>query len=174
MYQDFAKYFINIKDNVLLGNYGERFASEEQEKRVKKVLKDMNMEDDVNLLKKGIYTLLGKLEEDGVDLSGGQWQKIVLSRTLISNAPFYILDEPTAALDPISESKLYELFSKVSTEKSMFLITHRLGAARICDEIFVIDKGTVIEHGTHEELIESKGTYAEMFEAQRSWYNEEE
>lgn len=174
VYQDFAKYFINIKDNVLLGDYGERFASEEQEKRVKKVLKDMNMEDDVNLLKKGIYTLLGKLEEDGVDLSGGQWQKIALSRTLISNAPFYILDEPTAALDPISESKLYELFSKVSTEKSMFLITHRLGAVRICDEIFVIDKGTVIEHGTHEELIENKGAYAEMFEAQRSWYNEEE
>lgn len=171
VYQDFAKYFINIKDNVLLGNNKEKFYTIIQDQIVHNALIDMDMEYYVSSLENGIYTKLGNLDENGLELSGGQWQKLALMRTLISNAPFYILDEPTAALDPISENILYKLFSKASMGKSIFLITHRLSAARICDEIFVIDKGTVIEHGTHKELINKNGVYAEMFKTQGSWYH---
>ena len=172
VYQDFAKYFISIKDNVLLGNCKEISHSIIQDQIVQNALIDMDMEYSVSLLEDGIYTSLGNLDKNGLELSGGQWQKVALARTLISNASFYILDEPTAVLDPISENRLYKLFSKASIGKPMFLITHRLGAARICDEIFVIDKGSVVEHGTHKELINKKGVYAEMFESQRGWYNE--
>src|SRR3712207_1165287 len=157
VYQDFAKYFISIKDNVLLGNCKEISHSIIQDQIVQNALIDMDMEYSVSLLEDGIYTSLGNLDKNGLELSGGQWQKVALARTLISNASFYILDEPTAVLDPISENRLYKLFSKASIGKPMFLITHRLGAARICDEIFVIDKGSVVEHGTHKELINKKG-----------------
>ena len=80
------------------------------------------------------------------------------------------MDEPTAALDPVAESEVYELFGKISKGKSTIFITHRLGAARLADEIFVIAEGHVTEQGTHEELMEKNGVYADMFETQRGWY----
>jgi ATP-binding cassette subfamily B protein len=94
----------------------------------------------------------------------------LLSRVHWSAAPQYILDEPIAALDPVAESEVYELFSKISKNKSTIFITHRLGAARLADEIFVIADGHAIEHGTHSKLISENGVYAEMYEAQRGWY----
>jgi len=106
-----------------------------------------------------------------VDISGGEWQGVAISRALISNAPIRILDEPTAALDPVAESKIYEMFGKVSAGKKTIFITHRLGAARLADEILVIDGGCVAERGSHDELMAKEGIYAEMFESQRSWYN---
>lgn len=172
VYQDFAKYQITIKDNVLLGNCGQSSWKDKQELLVKNALKSIEIGDYIDNLPNGINTSLGKLLEDGIDLSVGQWQRIAIARTLISNAPINILDEPTAALDPINESKVYSLFKKISKGKSTILITHRLGAARIADEILVIDKGVIAERGSHKELLNKKGIYAEMFEAQRSWYNE--
>ncbi|WP_066496252.1 ATP-binding cassette domain-containing protein [Abyssisolibacter fermentans] len=119
---------------------------------------------------KGIETPIGKISEGSIDLSGGQWQRVAIVRTLVSNAPIHILDEPNAALDPISESNIYKLVGKVSKGKSTILITHRLGAARTADEILVVDGGVIAEQGTHEELINKNGIYKEMFDAQRSWY----
>ncbi|MEG0132566.1 MAG: ABC transporter ATP-binding protein [Clostridium sp.] len=173
VYQDFAKYYVTLKDNVLLGKCGEVLNDDKQKELVEKALDSMKMIDEINKLPKGIGTSLGKIEGDGIDLSGGQWQRVAIARTIVSDAPIYILDEPTAALDPINESKVYELFGQVSKGKSTILITHRLGAARLADEVLVVDKGKIAERGSHEELICKKGIYAEMFEAQRSWYNEE-
>jgi ATP-binding cassette subfamily B protein len=95
---------------------------------------------------------------------------VAIARTLVSRAPIHILDEPTAALDPVAESEVYKLFGEISKGKSTIFITHRLGAARLADEIFVIADGHVVEQGAHEALMGKKGVYAEMFEAQRGWY----
>lgn len=128
------------------------------------------MKEKIDKLPDGIDTWLGKLKEDGTDLSGGEWQKIAIARALFKDSPLYILDEPTAALDPIAEVKLYSLFAKISENKSTIFITHRLGAAKISDEIIVIGDGKVIESGTHDELMKYQGAYAKMFNEQRSWY----
>lgn len=172
VYQDFSKYYISLKDNVLLGCCGQTSDKFLGDEIVKKALCSMEMSEDIAMLPKGIDTHLGKILEDGVDLSGGQWQRVAIARTLVSKSPINILDEPTAALDPISESKVYSLFKKVIQKKTTILITHRLGAARIADEILLVHDGVIEERGTHEELLNKDGKYAEMFEAQRSWYNE--
>lgn len=173
VYQDFAKYEITLKDNILLSRLGQDIDEETGELLVKKSLTDMSMLEEVGKLPQGINTHLGKISEGSVDLSGGQWQRVAIARTLVSSAPLYILDEPTAALDPISESKLYKLFGKVSKGKSSIIITHRLGAARIADEILVVSDGAIAERGSHLELMKKNGIYREMFDAQRSWYDEE-
>lgn len=174
VYQDFAKYYVSLKDNVVLGNCGQATKEDKQRVLVKNALDNMELTEVVKSLPKGIDTSLGKLSKNSTDLSGGQWQRVAIARTLVSPSPIHILDEPTAALDPISESKVYELFGKVSKGKSTILITHRLGAARTADEILVVDDGIIAERGSHEELLYENGIYAEMFEAQRSWYNEQE
>ena len=92
------------------------------------------------------------------------------ARALYNPAQIRILDEPTAALDPVAESSIYEMFGRISKGKSTIFITHRLGAAKLADQIIVIDDGQVKEQGTHDELLKLGGIYAEMFEAQRSWY----
>ena len=115
--------------------------------------------------------MLGKLDEGGVDLSGGQWQKIAIARLLYSKAPINILDEPTAAMDAIAESKIYELFQKLNIGKFNILITHRMGAARIADEILVLQNGAVVEQGKHDWLMNiENGVYRNMYESQRQWY----
>ncbi|MDD4422198.1 MAG: ATP-binding cassette domain-containing protein, partial [Eubacteriales bacterium] len=103
---------------------------------------------------------------------GGQWQRIAIARTLVSHCPVRILDEPTAALDPISERSVYELFGRVSRGRMTIFITHRLGSARLADEILVLENGNITEQGNHDALIKKGGLYAEMFESQKSWYEE--
>lgn len=172
VFQDFAKYYISIKDNISLGNFGEYHNKDIQKDILEKSLDDVSMIDFIKKIPRGWDSHLGKLTDDSIDLSGGQWQRIAIARNLISKAPIHILDEPTASLDPIKEKELYELFKSASKGKSTILITHRLGAAKIADEILVIDNGIVAEFGTHDELLEIEGIYSEMFNAQRSWYNE--
>lgn len=106
-----------------------------------------------------------------MDFSGGQWQKLAIARLLYSDSAINILDEPTASLDPIAEAKLYELFNSVKKERFTIYITHRLGAARIADEILVIGDGHIIEQGSHRKLMENEeGVYRKMYMNQRSWY----
>jgi len=165
VYQDFAKYYITLKDNVALGN-----VLDMNSEKINDALKTIELTDTIEKLPNGIDTYLGKIKENGVDISGGEWQRVAISRALVSCAPIYILDEPTAALDPVAESNIYEMFGRVSTGKSTIFITHRLGAAKLADEILVIDDGRVSEKGSHNELINEGGIYAKMFESQRSWY----
>ena len=162
-YQDFAKYQISVKENILIGDLdgGEQLAE---------VVRDLDLDELVAKLPKGLDTPLGKIAEDGVDVSGGQWQRIALARTIMSPAPIKILDEPTAALDPISESQLYEQFEKIIDRKTSIFISHRLGSIKLADEILVFDGGAIVEKGNHEMLMAKQGKYAEMYLSQLEWY----
>ncbi len=167
VYQDFARYEVTLRENIALGD-----AREERDERYpfRCCKSRWNFRRLSIPSPKGMDTPLGKIKEGGAELSGGEWQRVAIARALYSPAQIQILDEPTAALDPTAESHLYELFGRVSAGKSTIFITHRLGAAKLADEIVVINNGKVWEKGSHEELIKAGGIYAEMFQAQRSWY----
>lgn len=115
-------------------------------------------------------SILGK-DISGTELSGGQWQKIAITRALFrKNARVYILDEPTAALDPIAEANIYRNFTSLTGDKTTILISHRLGVTSVVDRILVFDKGKIVEDGNHNELIAKNGVYAKMYKAQAKWY----
>lgn len=186
VYQDFARYEISVRDNLLCpfrgcpsegilreGSSQQGILREEDaaERRLWEILCDLGMEDFIAALPQGLDTNLGRLEEGSEDLSGGQWQRLAIARSLASNAPIHILDEPTAALDPVNEAGIYSIFQKIMKRKFTIFITHRLGAARMADEILVLHGGKVAERGSHEELLKSNGIYADMFGVQRSWYH---
>lgn len=167
VFQDFSRYSISVYDNIALGH-----AENMGHIPVERVLEELELTDTIAQMPDGLETGLGKLEEKSVDISGGQWQRIAIARSLVSGREVRILDEPTAALDPMSESRIYQLFGAITKGTTGILITHRLAAASIADRIIVIDDGKAVEQGSHDELLRQKGIYAEMFEAQRSWYDE--
>ncbi len=169
VYQDFAKYYISMKDNISLGDVN-HLGKEEEEESIKNSINIMGLEAAVEALPEKLNTPLGKIKSNGQDFSGGQWQRLAMARSIISKASLRILDEPTAALDPISESKIYEEFEKISKGGTTIFISHRLGSTKLAQEIFVLENGTIIEKGTHEELMEKRGVYEKMYESQRSWY----
>ena len=109
-------------------------------------------------------------EIGGIDLSGGQWQKVAICRGIYRNHDVIVLDEPTAAIDPIEESSVYRSFSEMSKDKTAIIITHRIGSAKIADRILVMDQGEIIETGSHDELMRKGGKYAEMYNLQADWY----
>lgn len=168
VYQDFAKYQITMKENILIGDSVQN--QPEKESRISQIVEQVGLGYLVKTLPKGLDTPLGKLKAGGQDLSGGQWQRLAMARALYNPAPLRVLDEPTASLDPLSESKLYEEFEEISKDKTTIFISHRLGSTKLADEIFVIGDGKVIEQGNHEDLMDLGGVYAEMYESQRSWY----
>lgn len=165
VYQDFARYAVPVRDNILLGDVAHMKTAD-----IESIVKKSGISDIVDGLKKGLDTPLGKIDEEGQEISGGQWQRIAIARSLISQAPVRILDEPTAALDPVMESRIYQEFEKLMQDKTTIFISHRLGSTKMADEILVIDGGKIAECGTHDELIEKKGIYGEMYASQRSWY----
>ncbi len=166
VYQDFARFFISFRDNILLGDIN-RFDDIDN---MNEAIETMELHEVACGLPAGINSNLGKIKNDGVDLSGGQWQRIAMARGIVSPASLRILDEPTAALDPISESNVYEKFEEISKGQTTIFISHRLGSTKIADEIFVIGDGAIIESGSYEELMERNGVYTKMYESQRSWY----
>lgn len=174
VYQDFAKYQVSADDNILLGDIRQlnrKLAGEVYDTGKRGIiLKEIDLDKVIAKLPAGLDTYLGKIKKSGVDLSGGEWQRLAVARALYSPAHVRILDEPTAALDPVAESNVYKMFGRISKGKTTIFITHRLGAARLADEIIVIDGGSVAESGSHEELLSIGGIYAEMFESQKSWY----
>ena len=142
--------------------------------RMKEVVRQLGLQEAISSLKYGYETRLGKLDEDSVDLSGGQWQRVAMARALMNDAPVLLLDEPTAALDPIRESALYEKFGEISKGHTTIFISHRLGSTKLSNHIFVLKDGCVREQGSHEELMAAGGIYAAMYETQQSWYTKEE
>jgi ATP-binding cassette subfamily B protein len=170
VFQDFARYELSVRENIEIGNIAQ-YSRTSDEKEIENICDDLNMSDWIHSFPKGFDTMLGKLEEEGVDLSGGQWQKIAIARMLYRKASINILDEPTAAMDPIAESKIYELFQNINIGKFNIIITHRMGAAKVADEILVLQNGDVIEKGKHDQLMNlENGVYREMYESQRQWY----
>ena len=131
------------------------------------------LDDKINELEYGIDSMLDKqLNENGIDLSGGQKQKLLLARAIYKNAPILILDEPTSALDPIAESELYEQYNELTKNKTSIYISHRLASTRFCDRILYIEDGRIIENGNHDELMKLKGKYAYLFDIQSHYYKE--
>ncbi len=178
VYQDYIKYQLSIRDNIKIGNknldLSERFElSNVEDKEIFDILEKLNLEEKVKSTEYGLNTNLGKIRENGVDFSGGESQKLAIARSLMHDADIYILDEPTAALDPISEKKLYELYNDVFIDKTTIVITHRLGNTENQDVILVLDEGNLKEVGSHKELMNLRGLYYKMYEKQRSWYDEE-
>ena len=120
----------------------------------------------------GIHTFLYKdLDESGVHVSGGEAQKIAIARALYKDAPFIILDEPTAALDPISESEIYSKFDTLVGERTAVYISHRLSSCKFCDEILVFDHGHLVQQGSHQQLVHDRdGMYYQLWQAQAQYY----
>lgn len=169
VYQDFARYQISVKDNIGVGNI-EKYVNEDCLKAIETAAASVGLEEAVCKLPQGLDTPLGKILKDGQDVSGGEWQHIAMARAMFNPAPLRILDEPTAALDPIRESELYHKFEAISRGKTTIFISHRLGSTKLADWIFVIDDGYVAEQGTHEELMSLRGLYDKMYDSQRGWY----
>ena len=169
VYQDFARYWISLYDNIAMGdieNYGNRESVEEAVKLV-------GLEEAVEKLKDGLDTPLGKVLANGVDLSGGQWQRTAMARSVINPAPLKILDEPTSALDPVAESTVYKNFETITRGQTTIFISHRLGSTKLADIIYVLANGKITESGSHAELMEQGGAYHEMFTVQAQWYAED-
>ena len=114
------------------------------------------------------------METDGIDVSGGEAQKIAIARALYKDSPFIILDEPTAALDPIAEAEIYSKFNGIVGDKTSVYISHRLSSCRFCDEIAVFDNGQVVQYGSHDELVGRCGKYQELWNAQAQYYAKKE
>ncbi len=171
VYQDYAQYSISVRDNIQLGNI-RKMGSEESNRKMYNITEKLGLRQEIDKLPMEYDTPLGRLTPESVDMSGGQWQRIAMARSLMSDAPVQILDEPTAALDPISESRLYEQFGEISQGKTTIFISHRLGSTKLADHIFVLKGGRILEEGSHDQLIGQHGLYAQMYESQRSWYQD--
>ncbi|MDR2616125.1 MAG: ABC transporter ATP-binding protein/permease [Oscillospiraceae bacterium] len=164
VYQDFARYNFSLFDNIAIG------APSSSEADVREAIEVSGLREAVAKLPNGVHTNLGKLYSDGVDISGGEWQRVAIARSLVSRAPLRILDEPTAALDPVAESRVYSQFEEISRGRTTIFISHRLGSTKLADTIFVLADGKIAESGTHRGLMAQNGLYAEMYTAQAEWY----
>ncbi len=166
VFQDFVRYSISLKENIAVGDI-ERLDDEAEICRAAERGQAAKLAAE---LSKGYDTLLGRDFEGGVDLSGGQWQRIAISRAFMGDKPILLLDEPTSQLDPMAESKLYGEFQQMAEGKTAIFITHRLASTMITDRILVLSGGRVVEEGNHATLMQKGGPYATMFDAQRKWY----
>lgn len=166
VFQDYAHYAMSLFENIALDEND----TQNVRLQAEKVLHTVDLREDFVA---GMATMLGKMENDGIDLSGGQWQKIAIARGLFHYSRYLVLDEPVASLDPISESHLYSDFLNASDKSDgIIIVSHRLASARLCSRIIVIKDGRIAEDGSHEELIAKKGEYAFMYQAQSAWYKE--
>ena len=169
VFQNVEIFAFPMAENVSMKTPNETDADKAYEKLVLAGLKEK-----VDSLKKGVQTeLLKVLHDDGIDLSGGEKQKLALARALYKDAPVVVLDEPTAALDALAEYKLYMDFDKLIGNKTAVYISHRLSSTRFCDNIALFKNGEMVEYGTHDELLSKNGDYAEMFRVQAQYYNDE-
>lgn len=173
-FQDYQIFGMTIKENILMGRHYEK-----ADELVKEALKKAGVYDKVMTLENGIDTMMTKeFDENGAVLSGGETQKIAVARTFVKEAPMKIFDEPSSALDPIAEFELFQNIMKEATGRTMLFISHRLSSVKNCDIVFMLEKGQLIEEGTHQELLKKNGKYAQMYKKQAMNYlaleNEEE
>lgn len=169
VFQNFNHYQISIREFLSIGN-----SDNLTETEMLNALEKAGLRKVIEMLPNHLDTFLGKIYEDGIDLSGGQWQKLIIARNILSNVQMLVLDEPTSALDPIQERVVYEEYQTLSADNHsiMLMVSHRLGCIKWADEILVLGEGHILERGTHKQLMDSSGIYCKMYETQREWYHE--
>jgi len=173
-FQDFKLFGMTVRENILMGR-----EYENDGELVREALKKADVLERIEAMDDGIDTVMTKeFDEDGCVLSGGESQKVAVARTFLKEAPMKIFDEPSSALDPIAEYELFDSIIGEGTDHTMLFISHRLSSVQNCDKVFMLEKGTLIEEGTHRELMEKNGSYAAMYRKQAMNYlaieNEEE
>lgn len=168
VFQDFKLFAFSIRDNILMGEEEKDHTNE----ALHALFEQVGFSDKLDSLEHGMDTMLFKsFDKEGIEASGGEQQKIAIARALYKHAPVVILDEPTAALDPIAEYEIYRQFHSLVGGKTAIYISHRLSSCRFCDHIAVFSDGHVAEYGTHDTLVgKENGIYAEMFAAQAQYY----
>ncbi len=164
-FQDFARYFLTAKENIALGD--RKFHDFE---KVQDAAQQAGADEFIEQLPEKYDTILGKWFETGQELSVGEWQKVALARAFFRDSQILVLDEPTSAMDAKAEAKLFERFHQLTKGRMAILISHRLSTVKMVDRIYVVDHGEIIESGSHEELMEIQGSYAEMYEIQSRHY----
>ncbi len=165
VFQEFSVLDVTVKENVA------QCVDGIDETRVWQCIDKAGLTEKIKSLPKGIETHLGRrVFKDGVEFSGGQTQRLMLARALYKNAPILVLDEPTAALDPIAENDIYQKYNEMTHGRTSFFISHRLASTRFCDRIIFVDSGKIAEEGTHDELLKNGGGYAYLFEVQSKYY----
>ncbi|EGT0690053.1 ABC transporter ATP-binding protein (plasmid) [Clostridium perfringens] len=163
IFQNFKKYKFDLRDNIAISSMN----TETDDTKIKECLGKVDI--DLNSNNLNLNTMLSK-EFGGIDLSGGQWQRIAIARGLYRVNNLIILDEPTAAIDPIEEGEIFKKFREIAKDKTAIIVTHRMGTVKIADRVVVLESGQICEIGTHEEILQKNGKYREMYNAQSKWY----
>jgi ATP-binding cassette, subfamily B, bacterial len=166
IFQDYLRYQMRVSDNIAVGN----IVQKENKSLIVSAAEQSLASDLVGRLPAGYEQMLGKRFQEGVELSGGEWQKVALARAYMRQAQVLILDEPTSALDARAEYEVFQRFAALTQGKSAVLISHRFSTVRMADRILVLQQGELIESGSHQELIDRKGKYAELFALQAKGY----
>lgn len=166
LFQDFIKYQFTFKENVYFGD----LSRPKKVKFLKEAITQSGADKYINTLPEGRNQVLGKMFEGGIDLSGGQWQKLALARTFYRNAPILILDEPTSAIDAKAEYEIFQRVQNLQKDKTVVIISHRFSTVRNADRILVLEGGKIVEEGNHKKLMENKGLYEELFTLQAQGY----
>lgn len=169
VFQDFFQYEFTLRDNIVLHRPAEDSLDDS---RLREAIKKAELDSLVETLTEGVDSQLGIRFSGGRELSQGQWQKVAIARAFYRDFDMIYLDEPTAAVDPLTESAIFENLMELTKGKTAVFISHRLGSCRHADRILVLHKGTICEEGSHEDLIATGGVYANMFEKQAKWYRE--
>ena len=166
IFQDFVRYHLTAAENIAVG----RIDAREDRARIMKAAKRSLADEVIEKLPKGYDQVIGKRFKSGIDLSGGEWQKVAIARAYMRDAQLLILDEPTAALDARAEFEVFQRFKELSDDKTAVLISHRFSSVRMADRILVLNEGQVEAIGTHAQLLSQHGRYAELFELQAAGY----
>ena len=170
IFQDFGKYAFTVKENIAFGNFHKEHLDEE----ISRAAMEANADEYIRKLPDGYDTPLMRIfEQNGIELSGGQWQKLAVARAFYADSDVLILDEPTSALDPMAEQEIYNQFDRLRKDKTTIFVSHRLSSATVASKIVVLEYGEIIEEGTHHELMEKHGRYYELFSTQAKRYLEE-
>jgi len=167
VFQDFARYEATLRENIVVSDQAQNATDDE----IMELLRKINVNDVVEEQPNGLDEIVGSFSDNANNLSGGQWQKISIARAAYrKKTKIMILDEPTSALDPLAEAELYRNFAALTGDKTTILISHRLGITAVVDRILVFKDGQIVEDGSHAELMNNNGHYAEMYRAQAKWY----